>query len=98
MTDEEYHKEIYKNIKEAQKLTSNERKELLKLVHKKPETVQIITTGFKRDPNVVAEVLEQANGICNYCKNEAPFFEQLMEHLILKCTMLYHLLKVEMIQ
>lgn len=73
MTDEEYHKEIYKNIKEAQKLTSNERKELLKLVNKKPETVQIITTGFKRDPNVVAEVLEQANGICNYCKNEAPF-------------------------
>ncbi|MEM0977450.1 MAG: HNH endonuclease signature motif containing protein [Pseudomonadota bacterium] len=32
-----------------------------------------LTTYIKRNPDVVAQVLATANGICGYCRKEAPF-------------------------
>ncbi len=39
----------------------------------KLEKVEVISIAFKRNADVVATVLERANGICEYCKEDAPF-------------------------
>lgn len=49
------------------------RKERLKNANTKPEIILTYSQSFKRDPDVVAEVLERANGSCECCKKEAPF-------------------------
>lgn len=38
-----------------------------------PEKVQTISYGFKRNPDVVAEVLNRASGKCELCQLNAPF-------------------------
>ncbi len=43
---------------------------------KKPERIQIISQGFKRNSNVIALVLRRANGICELCKKDAPFMRK----------------------
>ncbi|MGJ7912628.1 HNH endonuclease [Neobacillus sp. LXY-1] len=50
------------------------RKQRLKNAPKTPEIIKVVTTNFKRNPDVVAEVLERANGVCEFCGNNAPFF------------------------
>jgi hypothetical protein len=38
-----------------------------------PDTYEVTTKAFRRNPDVIAEVLIRANGICERCKKEAPF-------------------------
>jgi 5-methylcytosine-specific restriction protein A len=40
---------------------------------KKPLKTLVLSTAYKRNPDVVAEVLERANGECEYCHKPAPF-------------------------
>jgi predicted HNH restriction endonuclease len=42
-------------------------------VKRVPEKVSIVSTVFLRNPDVVAEALFQANGICQRCQMPAPF-------------------------
>jgi hypothetical protein len=65
--------EFNEEIKKSQKLSQAKRRERLKSSIKKPETLKIIRTEFKRNPDVIIEVLERANGICEACGNPAPF-------------------------
>lgn len=46
-----------------------------RLVHapKLPESIQVISRAFRRNADVVAEVLLRANGICEKCHSPAPF-------------------------
>jgi 5-methylcytosine-specific restriction enzyme A len=48
---------------------------LQRLAHasKKPKTIFVQSTFFVRNPDVVAEVLLRASGVCERCKREAPF-------------------------
>ncbi len=62
-----------KVIQKARKLSSEQRQKMLKGANSKPTKVVINQTIFKRNPYVVAEVLERANGYCEMCKNKAPF-------------------------
>jgi hypothetical protein len=39
-----------------------------------PGKVTMTVTTFIRNPDVIAEVLERANGTCEFCKETAPFF------------------------
>ena len=41
--------------------------------NKNPETYTTTTTQYRRDPDVVAEVLLLADGFCECCEKEAPF-------------------------
>ena len=41
--------------------------------NKRPRKLQRMTTYYERDPEVVAWVVEQANGRCEACGNSAPF-------------------------
>jgi len=38
-----------------------------------PKPVNVITTVYRRNPDVVAEVLERAQGMCEKCQQPAPF-------------------------
>lgn len=41
----------------------------------KPDLVRTISNGFSRDENVKAWVLNRANGICEACRQPAPFLD-----------------------
>ncbi|MFW1026392.1 HNH endonuclease [Vibrio parahaemolyticus] len=64
---------LEKQIAKALKSTSGERKERIKLSNGKPKRVNVVTTYYIRDPDVIVETLVRANGICEKCKNKAPF-------------------------
>ena len=61
------------SVLESKSLTLAERRDKLNQSSKYPERMEITTTAFKRNPDVIAEVLLGANGICQSCKNSAPF-------------------------
>lgn len=56
--------------------SSDERKKRLQKAIKKPTVIQIVSKGFRRNPDVIAEVLERANGVCESCKLSAPFIRK----------------------
>ena len=43
---------------------------------KKPKKSQTSSTKYVRDPEVVAWILNFANGICECCKKPAPFYKE----------------------
>ena len=49
------------------------RRKRLKKAPKKPSTTSVNAVSFNRNPDVVAEVLSKAKGVCKACKNKAPF-------------------------
>lgn len=73
MTEEEYNQEIQKQVKESKRNSSKERRIRLNQAEKKPEKLAVTSTQFKRNPDVIAEVLERANGVCEKCRKPAPF-------------------------
>lgn len=38
-----------------------------------PEKIEVTTNIYKRNPVIVIEALQRANGICECCRNKAPF-------------------------
>ena len=38
-----------------------------------PEAIQVVSRAFRRNPDVIAEVLLRAGGVCEECKVAAPF-------------------------
>jgi len=68
-----YLQELEEKVRHSQQISKLERRERLKKAHKIPETIQITQIVFKRNPDVIAEVLDRANGICEACRSPAPF-------------------------
>lgn len=60
-------------VEKARALTPEERLSKLKNFPEYPSTCERKTITFNRNPNVVAEALERANGKCQHCKQNAPF-------------------------
>jgi 5-methylcytosine-specific restriction endonuclease McrA len=60
-------------VAQSSKLTSTERRKRLATALKKPIRMQVVSTMFLRNPDVVAEVLSRAAGVCEACKKPAPF-------------------------
>jgi 5-methylcytosine-specific restriction endonuclease McrA len=52
---------------------SKKRQVRLNTAPKIPESFFTKTRIFRRNPDVIAEVLERANGVCEKCKKKAPF-------------------------
>ncbi len=57
----------------AKKLSKEERKQRVHNANPKPKQTTVNQTVFIRNQNIVVEVLERANGICERCKKKAPF-------------------------
>jgi 5-methylcytosine-specific restriction protein A len=53
--------------------TSEDRGKRLAAASKIPEKIQIISTGYRRNADVIVTVLFRANGFCEKCGAKAPF-------------------------
>jgi hypothetical protein len=73
-TEKEFIAEFHRQIEHSYSDSDAARLERLRKAPKEPEKTTLLTTGFKRNPDVVAQVLHQAKGICQLCHKEAPFF------------------------
>jgi 5-methylcytosine-specific restriction protein A len=74
LTDKEsFDRDFEAKVAESQSLSSQARQERLSTASKFPEKVSIVSTSFRRNSDVVAEVLARANGHCEECKSSAPF-------------------------
>lgn len=57
----------------SKRLSAAERQARLDCASKKPARMQVVSTAFQRNPDVVAEVLIRAEGHCEGCNSPAPF-------------------------
>lgn len=64
---------LERQVKESKRDKPEERRERLAKAHKKPSQFKATTVQFKRNPDVIVEVLNRANGFCECCKSPAPF-------------------------
>lgn len=60
-------------VKESNRLSHEARKQRLKLAAQTPTKINVVSQTYKRNPDIVAEALFRANGICELCKQPAPF-------------------------
>ncbi len=72
-TRADVHGEFDEEVKKAQELTPEQRARRLANAPKIPEKVQVVSLAFRRNADVVAAVLERAQGICECCGGPAPF-------------------------
>ena len=70
---ESFDKDFEAKVAESQSISSQARQKRLSTASKIPERVPVVSTGFRRNPDVVAEVLARAKGHCEECKSSAPF-------------------------
>jgi len=64
------------DLRDVQALCSKTRSAQLESAPKRPlERISILSYGFRRNPYIVAEALDRANGCCERCKNPAPFMK-----------------------
>ena len=73
LEEEKFHRQLYDKIESSLKEKSESRRQRLKQASKFPSSVRVVRTEFKRNPDVVAEVLARANGYCEECGKSAPF-------------------------
>ncbi|MCP4744700.1 MAG: hypothetical protein GY874_00960 [Desulfobacteraceae bacterium] len=72
-TLDEYEKNLNNSVEKSLLDSDDRRRIRLTQAPTKPETSAAIVTIYKRNPDVVAEVLKRANGICELCNSLAPF-------------------------
>lgn len=73
LSSEKFQGKFQELVLKAQRDTPEERQSRLQYADTKAEKVSIRTLAFKRNADVVAERLFQANGVCDHCKKTAPF-------------------------
>jgi 5-methylcytosine-specific restriction protein A len=66
-------KTLAEQTKAAGQSSREQRMARLAAAPKKPTAIQLISTNYRRNPDVVAEVLERAAGKCEACGHVAPF-------------------------
>ncbi len=72
-TYEQYTKDLNQKIHKSKESNDIKRHERLASAPEKPEKIQLISSGFKRNADVIVEVLNRANGKCERCNKPAPF-------------------------
>ena len=70
--ESELEEKVYSSKRDSRK----ERLERLAEAPTKPREIQVISRGFVRNHDVIAEVLSRANGVCEGCKMDAPFLKK----------------------
>lgn len=63
-------------VEASERDTPERRKARLEKANKLPAKVQVTTVAYKRNPDVVVEVLHRANGRCERCQKAAPFIRK----------------------
>ena len=62
-----------KEVEKAKQDSPAQRRKRLENASKIPEKVPVASFAYRRNPDVVAEVLHRANGKCEACQADAPF-------------------------
>lgn len=62
-----------KKVKKSSRLPHEARKQRLEAAAQRPTKIHVVTSSYKRNPDVVAEALFRANGKCGLCHQNAPF-------------------------
>ena len=70
---EQFNEDMNRSIKDSKELNDTTRKKRLSLAPKKPKSIQVISRAYRRNPDVIVEVLKRANGKCEHCGKDAPF-------------------------
>jgi len=65
-----------KRIRESERLTPTARQQKLQKSSPKTVSIEVVTTRFLRNADVIVEVLKRANGFCERCKCSAPFIRK----------------------
>jgi len=76
VTLEKYQKSFSENVKNALHDSADARQKRLKIADKQPKKAAVLAMVFVRNPDVVAEVLQRANGYCERCQKPAPFLRR----------------------
>ena len=69
----DYYRKLELELKIAQKRTSEERQSRISTSTTIPEKITTVAHVFKRNPDVIVEVLNLADGVCESCHQKAPF-------------------------
>lgn len=64
---------LRQQVKQSLSDTRESRLKRLSAAAKNPSTITVVTKAFVRNPDVIAEVLSRANGVCDACSALAPF-------------------------
>lgn len=65
-----------REVEASEKDTPAQRKARLQTANKKPAKMLVTTVTYRRNPDVVVEVLRRANGQCERCHQAAPFLKK----------------------
>lgn len=76
LDSESLRSQLCSQIDESLRLSDQQRQQLLQEAPVQAERVAVISYEFRRNAHVVTEVLKRANGICEACKQPAPFLRQ----------------------
>ncbi len=71
-----YKDELDREVKQSGRDSHEARRRRLEKANRKPDPIQIISKGYRRNPDVIAAVLERANGVCECCGSPAPFLRK----------------------
>lgn len=69
----EIHDALKRQVRDSLKLSHEDRRKRLGTAPRKPKQVTVTAQAFIRNPDVIAEALVIANGICGICLKPAPF-------------------------
>ena len=75
-TQENLNSDLNEGIAKSMTLSDDALRERLASAPKMPPKVQVVSIGHKRNPDVIVAVLRRANGICEKCSSQAPFFRR----------------------
>jgi 5-methylcytosine-specific restriction endonuclease McrA/predicted RNA-binding protein with PUA-like domain len=75
-TKEAFDQELEKRVEESRKLSREDRQRRRLEAPKIPLKTAVQQMVFHRNPDVIVEVLERANGICERCHQPAPFLRR----------------------
>lgn len=68
--------ELEGQVEDSLKASPETRRKRLAATSKKPAQVSVVTKAFIRNPDVVAEVLLRAGGVCECCNKVGPFISK----------------------
>lgn len=73
---EDFRREFDHAIEQSGNLTKEVRMHRIINADKKPVKMRVVQTIYKRNPDIIIEALERANGRCEACKEPAPFLRK----------------------
>ena len=71
--EEQLQSDLDREVAESKSQSNETRLKRLAAAPRLPEKVQVLSVGYRRNPDVIVEVLNRADGICEQCHKEAPF-------------------------